>query len=160
MSSSVTMDLFLIAMGALFLAYSPSTGLGTRAMPGAAMVPAWLAGLLILLAVADILVSRLRASKAPAKSGGDDAESAESAERKSASIFILLGAGALLLTALIGLLPAIAVMGALMSWRIGWGPRWKNIALGVCLSLVLYYLFTVTFQIEFPTGYLMDLIGG
>lgn len=158
MSSSVKLDLFLIVMGAVFLISSPSHGIGTAALPGSAMVPAWLAGLLVLLAVADLLVSRVQRSNTPAKTGGED--SLESAERASAIVFILIGAGSLLLTGLIGLLPGVAVMGALMSWRIGWGPRWKNIALGVSLSLILYYLFTVTFQIEFPTGYLMDLIGG
>ncbi len=160
MLGGVKLDLVFIGLGILFLLGSPSYGLGTLATPGPAMVPAWLASILLVLAILDIAVSRgTGAGKAPA-----------SAKRPSFDLrgiwndptvsFMLVTGGALLLTGLIGLLPSIAVYGAVASWRIGWGPRWKNVALGLVLWLTLYCLFTVTFQIEFPVGRLLDLIGG
>lgn len=154
------LSLVLVLMGVAFVAQAWRYGLGTLAFPGPGMVPCMLGIMLLALEAVDLGISLSRRGPDPTRpTGGQRALALEAIIRDRRTIFAMLTAGGFLLTYLVGLPAAIGAYAALSSRLLGFRPWGKNIVFGICLGVLMYYLFEVVFEVALPGGCLPDLIG-
>lgn len=160
MFADIRLSLVLVLLGAAFVVQAGQYGFGTLTSPGPCMVPCMMGVLLLALEAVDLAISASRRGQDTTRPAGDQrALSWREIIRDRRTAFVMMTGGGFLLTSFVGLPTAIGIYAALSSRLLGLKPWWKNIAFGVCLGVLMYYLFDVVFEVALPGGWLADLIG-
>ena len=160
MPRGLGVGLVLLLFGVTFIASGRQYDFGTLASPGPGMVPVSLGVLLLALQAVDLGMALLRRTGTPGSAHREPARLPEAVARDARSIFVLVTAGGFGLTYLVGLPAATGAYAAVTSRLLGLEAWWKNLAFGICLGALMYYLFGSVFEISFPGGWLTGLIWG
>lgn len=128
----------------------PSMTLAAGFGPG--YFPAIVAGFLVLLAALELFQVVMARRVSACLSGTDRAESAEGLPGDIGAAFILLAAVAayVLLTPVLGFIPAAVLMLLALSVLMGLKPLWRSSLFSVVAAVGLHVVFHEIFGVSFP----------